>query len=146
MDDATLKNYYISTMTYGADEQPAATGNLPDKQLAGLFLGIFVAVGVLVLLAATAIPHLGAMTAKGKDAARANEYVTIRIAVMEMLNDSTAGTLLATGPTTDMGEVRTTDANPLVLTDYLNSSNSKTDELGCRYTFDTGGTVIQETR
>jgi len=146
MDDSTLKNYYISTMTYGADEQPAAVGNLQDKQLAGLFLGIFVVVGVLAWLAATAVPHLGTMTARGKDAARANEYVTIRIAVMEMLNDSAAGTLLATGPTTDMSRVHTADANPLILADYLNSSYSKTDELGCRYTFDTGGTVIQETR
>jgi hypothetical protein len=145
MDDSKLKNYYISTMTYGADEQPAAD-NLPDKQLAGLFLGIFMAVSLLGLLAATAIPNLGVMTAKGKDAARANEYYTIKIAVIEMLNDSTTGSLLAIGPTTDMGQVHTADTNPLVLTDYLNSSNSKTEELGCRYSFAACGTVIQETR
>ena len=145
MDDSTLKSYYISTMTYGADEQPAAD-NLPDKQMAGLFLGIFVIATMLGLLAATAIPKLGTMTARGRAAARANEYFMIKIAVMEMLNDSAAGAVLATGPTTDMSRVRTADANPLVLTDYLNSSKSKTDGLGCRYSFADCGTVIQETR
>ena len=117
---------------------------MQDKQTAGLFLGIFVVVAILSTLAAIAIPHVGLMTHKGRHNARTTEYFTIRIAVTEMLNDSTAGALIPVGPTIDMSKVRTTDAEPLVLTDYLNRSKSKTSTLGCSYTFATYGMVFQE--
>lgn len=119
-------------------------GIMQEKQTAGLFLGIFAVVGMLSILAAIAIPHVSLMTHKGQDNARTAEYYTIKIAVTEMLNDSAAGTLIPTGPTTDMSKVYTTDAEPLVLTDYLHRSKSKTAALGCSYTFATYGTVIQE--
>jgi hypothetical protein len=117
---------------------------MQDKAAGGLLLGIFVIVGILGILASIAIPHIGLMTHQGRNNARTNEYITIRIAVTEMLNDSPAGTLVPVGPTTDMSQVRTSDAEPLVLTDYLNKSKSKTAELGCRYTFATYGMVFQE--
>ena len=117
---------------------------MQDKQTAGLFLGIFAVVGILSILSAIAIPHVGLMTYKGRDNARTTEYYTIKIAVTEMLNDSSAGTLIPIGPTTDMSKVYTGDAQPLVLTDYLNRSKSKTSTLGCSYTFATYGMVFQE--
>lgn len=117
---------------------------MQERQTVQLFLGIFAVVGILSILAAIAIPHVGLMTNQGRKNAQTSEYFTIRIAVTEMLNDSTAGTLIPVGPTTDMSKVRTTDAEPLVLTDYLHSSKSKTAELGCRYTFATHGMVFQE--
>jgi len=117
---------------------------MQDKQTVSLFWGIFAVVGILAILAAIAIPHAGMMTHKGRDKARTTEYYTIKIAVTQMLNDSAAGTLVPVGPTTDMSKVYTSDAEPLVLTDYLHSSKSKTAELGCSYIFATYGTVFQE--
>ena len=117
---------------------------MQDKETAGLFVGIFAVVGILSILAAIAIPHIGLMTHKGRNNARTTEYYTIKIAVTEMLNDSAAGTIIPIGPTTDMSKVRTSDAEPLVLTDYLHRSKSKTSTLGCSYSFATYGMVFQE--
>lgn len=117
---------------------------MQEKQTAGLFLELFVVVGILGILSAIAIPHVGQMTGKSRNAARATEYQDIQVAVVEMLYDSAAGTLVPIGPTTDMSKVHTSDARPLVLTDYLQKSKSKTLTLGCSYIFAADGTVIQE--
>jgi type II secretory pathway pseudopilin PulG len=117
---------------------------MQDKQTARLFVGMFIVLGVLGILAAIAIPQVKTMTYKGSNDERAEEYRTIQIAVMEMLNDSDIGTLVPSGPTADMSQVYTTDTTPLVLTDYLHRSYSKTDKLGCKYTFTSYGVVIQE--
>jgi hypothetical protein len=146
IDVATLKSYYISTRTCRKNRiTPAGNvGKMQDKQTTGLFLGIFMVVGILSILAVIAIPHAGQMTAKSRHAAREQEYYTIKIAVTEMLNDSAAGTLIPVGPITDMSKVYTSDAEPLVLTDYLNSAYSKTSTPGCSYVFATYGEVFQE--
>jgi type II secretory pathway pseudopilin PulG len=117
---------------------------MQDKQTDRLFVGMFIVLGVLGILAAIAIPQVKSMTYTGRDDERAEEYRTIQIAVMEMLNDSDTSTLVPVGPTTDMSQVYTADASPLVLTDYLNYSLSKTDKLGCKYIFTSYGVVIQE--
>jgi type II secretory pathway pseudopilin PulG len=117
---------------------------MQEKQTAGIFLEIFVIVGILGILSAITIPYVGQMTDKNRNAARANEYHDIQIAVAEMLNDSITGTLVPIGPTMDMSRVRTSDARPLVLTDYLPKSESKTVTLGCSYIFTPYGTVMQE--
>jgi hypothetical protein len=145
IDVIRLNSYYISTRTlWNGGFLTGVMITIQDKAAGGLLLGIFAVVGVLGILAAIAIPHIGLMTHHGRNNARMNEYFTIRIAVTEMLNDSTVGTLVPVGPTTDMSQVRTGDTEPLVLTDYLNKSKSNTAELGCSYTFATYGMVFQE--
>jgi type II secretory pathway pseudopilin PulG len=116
---------------------------MQEKQTAGLFLEIFAMVAILGILSAIAIPHVGQMTGNSRSAARATEYHNIQIAAIEMLYDSAAGTLVPTGPTTDMSQVHTSDKPPLVLADYL-SSKSKKVTLGCSYIFAADGTVIQD--
>ena len=116
---------------------------MQDKQVAGLFLEIFVVVVMLGTLSAIAIPHVSQMIHKSKVEARETEYQDITIAVAEMLLDSNSGTLEPIGPTTDMSTVHTRgDDTPLVLSDYL-LGGKETLTLGCSYAFTADGTVLQ---
>src|SRR4030042_122552 len=92
---------------------------MQDKQVAGLFLEIFLVVAILGSLSAVAIPHVSQMIQKSKVEARETEYQDITTAVAEMLLDSSIGTLEPIGPTTDMREVHTRDDPPLAPSDYL---------------------------
>lgn len=114
---------------------------MQDKQTAGIFLEIFAVVAVLGILSTVAIPHVGQMTGKGRAAAREAEYHNIQVAVIAMLCESDTGTLVPIGPTTDMGNVCTSDMPPLVLTDYL-SSRQKALKPGYTYIFNADGEVI----
>jgi Tfp pilus assembly protein PilE len=75
---------------------------MQDKQVAGIFLEVFLVVLILGLLLAVAIPHIGQMLSKSKTASQHTEPQNIRTAVTEMLCDSRTGTLEPAGPTDDI--------------------------------------------
>lgn len=116
---------------------------MQEKQLAGLFLEIFVIVAILGLLSAVAIPHVGQMMSKSKRISLETELQNMQTAVTEMLHNSITGTLEPVGPTADMGQVHTTDTPPLVLKDYLLGMSDGSVRLGCTYSFSADGTVNQ---
>ncbi len=116
---------------------------MQEKKAAGFFLEIFMIVAVLGTLSAIAIPSVGQMIAKTDAVAQESELHNIQTAVIEMLYDSTTGTLEPVGPTADMGEVRTSDTLPLVLADYLLGRDGGSLNSGCSYTFDAHGKVTQ---
>ena len=117
--------------------------SIKDRQVAGLFLEIFVVVVILGLLSAVAVPHVSQMMSKSKFVSRETEFQNIQTAVTEMLHDSISGTLEPVGPTADMGRVHTTDTPPLVLKDYLLGMKDGSVRLGCTYSFSADGTVNQ---
>ena len=116
---------------------------MQEKQVAGLFLEIFVIVTILGLLSAVAVPHVGQMMSKSKFVSLETEFQNIQTAVTEMLHDSISDTLEPVGPTADMGQVHTADTPPLVLKDYLLDVKDGSVKLGCTYSFSTDGTVNQ---
>jgi type II secretory pathway pseudopilin PulG len=116
---------------------------MQEKQVAGIFLEIFVVVVMLGLLSAVAVPHLGQMMSKSKSVSLETEFQNIQTAVTEMLYDSNIGTLEPVGPTADMSRVHTTDTPPLVLMDYLLGVKDGSVRLGCTYSFSADGTVNQ---
>jgi Tfp pilus assembly protein PilE len=116
---------------------------MQEKQTSLLFLELFVIVIVLGLLSAMAIPHVGQMINKSRILSREAEFNDIQTAVTDMLDDSTAGTLQSVGPTADMSQVRTSDAPPLVLKNYLLDAHDRPDKLVCAYSFTADGTVLQ---
>ncbi len=115
---------------------------MKEKQVAGIFLEIFVVVLILSLLLAVAIPHVGQMLSKSKAVSRETELQNIRTAVIEMLCDSGAGILEPVGPTNDMSEVHTRDIPPLFLSDYLQGRSGCSGEDPCTYSFTADGTVV----
>ena len=115
---------------------------MQEKQVAGLFLEIFLVVAILGTLSAIAIPHVSQMIHKSKAEARATEYQNIQTAVAEMLLESNSGTLEPIGATNDMSKVHTRDDTPLVLSDYL-LGGKDTLTLGCSYAFTADGTIVQ---
>jgi len=116
---------------------------MQEKQVAGIFLEIFVVVVTLGLLSAIALPHVSQMISKSKHVSLETELQNIQTAVTEMLCDSETGTLEPVGPTADMGQVHTCDTPPLVLKDYLLGEADGPDELDCTYIFSADGTVNQ---
>jgi type II secretory pathway pseudopilin PulG len=116
---------------------------MQDKQVGGFFLIIFAALAVLGILSAIAIPNVGRMIDKSRVAARATEFHNIQTAVTEMLYDSACRALEPVGPTADMRLVRTRDAAPLVLADYLFNVRGNPLKSGCTYEFTADGTVVQ---
>jgi Tfp pilus assembly protein PilE len=116
---------------------------MQEKQGAGFFIEIVVIVAILSLLSAVAIPNIGQLVNKSKPGAYDSELRNIQTAVTEMLTQSAAGTLKPAGPTADMSQVQTSDALPLVLTDYLTGLDETSVKSGCTYTFDANGTIMQ---
>jgi type II secretory pathway pseudopilin PulG len=116
---------------------------MQEKNVASLFLEIFVVVAILGTLSAIAIPRVGQMLNKGKVESQESELHNIQTAVTEMLFDSITMTLQPVGPTANMSQVRTTDSPPLVLADYLLSLKVDLVRLRCTYTFTADGTVKQ---
>lgn len=107
------------------------------------FLETFVVVAILGTLTAVAIPSIGKLVNEGKTESCEAELHNIQTAVTEMLSDSCAGTLVPVGPVEDMSQVRTTDAPPLVLADYLLRLDEGSTSTGRSYTFSANGTVDQ---
>jgi hypothetical protein len=116
---------------------------MQEKQVAGVFLEIFVVVTILSVLGAVALPHVGQMIDSSKNASQGTELQNIQTAVVEMLADSIKGYLVPVGPTADMSQVRTIDSPPLVLKDYLLRQDRDSLELGCSYLFSSDGSVRQ---
>jgi len=116
---------------------------MQDRAASGFFLEAVAVVAILGLLSAVAIPNIGQLVGKGKVESGESEYHNIQTAVIEMLTDSATGTLQPVGPTADMGQVRTSDTPPLVLTDYLLGIDGTSVRSGCTYTFAADGTVTQ---
>ena len=116
---------------------------MQQRQAAGLLLTIFVVLGILGILSAIAIPHVNQMIYKTKAEARETEFLKIQTAVIEMLRESACGMLEPIGPTADISQVRTRDAEPLVLSDYLSGIKDNCLASGCQYSFTSDGTVLQ---
>lgn len=114
-----------------------------EKQGAGLFIEIFVIMAILGVLSAIAIPNVGQLISKGRLESGDSELHNIQTAVVEMLAESSTGTLEPVGPTADMSKVRTSDTPPLVLTDYLIGLDEGSVKLEYTYAFAADGTVTQ---
>lgn len=151
------ERYYISTRTYKLQvtrtfkllEGYISGGNtdmsekqIQDKQSAILFIESIAVVAILSILMAVTIPHIGQMIYQSKAEARNAELLDIQSAVTEMLYDSTSGVLEPVGPVDDLKQVKTRDAQPLVLSDYLLDGDDCI-KSGCSYLFTADGTVVQ---
>ncbi len=123
--------------------QEAQIGDMQHRQVAGLIIGIFVVLGIIGALAAVAIPHAGQMIYQSEVEERETEFLKIQTAVMEMLRESPRGALEPIGPVTDLRQVRTADAEPLFLTDYLAGGKESYFTSGYKYSFTADGTVKQ---
>jgi type II secretory pathway pseudopilin PulG len=109
-------------------------------QVAGFFVVSFLVIALIGILAAIAIPNVGVMIAKSVAEDRTLELYNVQTAVNDMLYQSVSRTLQSVGPTADMSKVRTTDIDPLVLSDYLQGVKIDT---GCSYEFTADGVVVQ---
>ena len=118
---------------------------MQEKQGAGYFIEIVVVVALLGCLSAVALPNVGHLVNKGKTESYNTELHNIQTAVVQMLVDSTSGTLEPVGPTDDMSRVQTCDTPPRILSDYLHFLNGTLTRSGCTYTFSADGTVKQFT-
>jgi hypothetical protein len=115
------------------------------KQAAGFIVGFFITLGILGILASFAVPHAIEMAHQEKAQEKETELLRIQYAVDEMLRQSPSGELDSIGPVTDLNLVRTADAPPLVLTDYLTEKTSVRCLPGCTYSFTADGLVRQMT-
>lgn len=116
---------------------------MQERAGVNFFIEVVVVVAIMGFLAAIAIPNAGQLISKGKIGSSQSEFRNIQTAVVEMLTESTTGTLQPVGPTADMSEVQTTDTPPLVLTDYLISLDGTLVKSGRTYMFAVDGRVTQ---
>ena len=116
---------------------------MQERQTARFFLEILIVVVILGTLLAVAIPHINRLFNKNEAESNESELHQIQTAVIEMLDASTTKTLISVGPTSDMGEVRTSDIPPLVLTDYLPGTNGDLFIPENTYMFSINGTVTK---
>ena|SRR4030042_2247813 len=116
---------------------------MQEKNVASLFLEIFVVVAILGTLSAVALPRVGPMFHKGNVASQETELHNIQTAMTEMLIDSVTGTIEPVGPTADMSQVRTTDTPSLALVYYLRGLDGDSVRSHCTYTFTADGAVKQ---
>ena len=107
---------------------------------------LLVAIAVLGVLAAVAIPNLGKFIGQGKTESYEAELHNIQTGVMAMLADSTAGVLdAAYAATADMTSIQT-DSGASSLDSYMTGlSANGSVKSGCTYAFTTDGTVTQTT-
>lgn len=107
---------------------------------------LLVAIALLGVLAAVAIPNLGKFIGQGKTESYAAELHNVQTGTMALMADSTSGVLDgAVGPTADMTTVLA-DAGVLSLDSYLAGlSANGSIKSGCSYTFTVDGTVSQTT-
>ncbi len=116
---------------------------MQHKQAVFVFLALTVIVTVLGGLAYIAVPHAGQMAYQSKAEDRETERLRIEWAVLEMLRQSPSGSLKPAGPLNDLTLVRTADASPLWLKDYLPNGIGAYLHSGYAYSFTADGTVIQ---
>jgi type IV pilus assembly protein PilA len=106
---------------------------------------LLVAIALLGVLAAVAIPNLGKFIGQGKTESYAAELHNIQTGTMAMLVDSTTGELDEVYPTaTDDMKTIQADSGTLQLNSYLVGLTSNgTIKTGCTYSFTKDGTVTQ---
>ena len=114
------------------------------KRKIGYILEAIVVFVLMAVLSSIAVPKIGDMIDREKDELRADEFIAVKTAVVEMLAESTVKTLHPIGSIRDIARVQTNDSPPLVLGDYLDISEMKLEELGCFYYFTTEGEVTQK--
>jgi type IV pilus assembly protein PilA len=108
---------------------------------------LLVVIAILGVLAAVAIPNVSKFMGRGKTQSYETELSNVTTAVAAMLADSASGALtaIAAPGTADMSSVVTTDTPALKLSDYMTGLNTNgTTKTGCKYSFTTGGGVVQE--
>ena len=115
---------------------------MQERKTAGFFLEVLIIMVIFGTLTGIAVPRVNQMIARADVAAQESELHSIQAAVIAMLYDSDTHALEPVGPTSDMSEVLTSDAPPLVLADYLDMENGSLYS-GCNYTFTAKGKVIQ---
>ncbi len=76
---------------------------MQEKQVAIIFLGIFIVALVLSLLLAVAIPHIGNILSENKTVSQETEPHNNRIIVTEILCDNGLGIIELAGITDDIG-------------------------------------------
>ena len=118
---------------------------MQHKQTSIFLIAAFVTLGILGILAAVAIPDVSDMVYQSGAREREAELLKIRAAVDDMLRESPCGKLVSIGPVKDLALVRTADAVPLALTDYLPEEMKNNITTGCYYSFTSDGLVIQLT-
>ena len=116
---------------------------MQERQTARFFLEILVVVVILGTLLAVAIPHINRLFNKDETESYESELHQIQTAVAKMLVESTTKTLVPVGPTSDMGEVHTSDTPPLVLTNYLPETDGRLFVSESTYVFSVNGTVTK---
>lgn len=107
---------------------------------------LLVAIALLGVLAAVAIPNLGKFIGQGKTESYEAELHNIQTGAMALLADSTAGVLdQAYGLTADMTTIQA-DTGAVSLDSYLTGlSANGSIKSGCTYSFTADGTVTQAT-
>lgn len=107
---------------------------------------LLVAVALLGVLAAVAIPNLGKFIGQGKTESYEAELHNVQTSAMAMLADSTAGVLDgAYAATADMTSIQC-DSGASSLDEYMTGlSANGSIKSGCSYAFTTDGTVTQTT-
>ena len=118
--------------------------NMQRKRKIGFILEAIAVFVIMAVLSSIAVPKIGEMVNREQDDLRADEFIVVKTAVAEMLDESTAKKLQPIGPVQDMTRVQTNDTPPLVLADYLDIDDIRSAELGCHYTFTAEGEVTQD--
>ena len=106
---------------------------------------LLVVVAILGVLAAVAVPNVGKFIGQGKTESYETELHNIQTAVMAMLADDSSGNLTpVSSPTADMDDVVSV-GDSYLLSEYMTGLNDdNTVKSGCTYSFESDGTVTQE--
>jgi len=106
---------------------------------------LLVVVAILGALAAVVVPNVGSFIERGKTESYQTELHNVQTSTMAMMADSKTGILVAVAnPTADMTTVKTTDAIPKILSDYLTGLDASGSIVsGCTYAFTSDGKVTQ---
>ena len=110
----------------------------------GYILEAIVVFVLMAVLTSFAVPKIGDMIDREQNELYAEELMTIEVAVVRMLSDSTVKTLQSTGFIKNITAVRTNDSPPFFLGDYLDIDKLPSSELECLYSFSSDGTVTQK--
>jgi hypothetical protein len=116
---------------------------MPRKRKIRFILEAIIVFVFVAALSSIAVPEIEQMINNDQEELRVQELNDIQGAVAEMLADSPSGSLIPVGPTRDMEQVRTSDAIPLILENYLSSNGDFTIKSDCYYIFTIDGQVTQ---
>ena len=129
--------------------------NLNHSKKGFTLIEILVVLAIFGALASIVVLNVGKFVGAGKSESYQTEMHTVQTTVMAMLAESTTNLLDDTAaavdadlsnatPTNDMTTIKTTDVTPLVLSNYLNGTDSDGKvKSGCTYRFGIDGKVLQ---